>query len=47
LEEFFIVTIFAISMDYTVFLFSAAKEHWVHTHDPNRRGWARLRTPDA
>jgi RND superfamily putative drug exporter len=26
--------IFAISMDYTVFLLSAAKEHWDHTHDP-------------
>jgi RND superfamily putative drug exporter len=25
--------IFAISMDYTVFLLSAAKEHWDHTHD--------------
>src|SRR5690348_14488335 len=26
--------IFAISMDYTVFLLSAAKEHWDRTHDP-------------
>ena len=25
--------IFAISMDYTVFLLSAAKEHWDHTHN--------------
>ena len=28
--------IFAISMDYTVFLLSAAKEHWDHTHDPKQ-----------
>ena len=26
--------IFAISMDYTVFLLSSAKEHWDRTHDP-------------
>ena len=26
--------IFAISMDYTVFLLSCAKEHWDRTHDP-------------
>ena len=32
---FFFAMIFAISMDYTVFLLSAAKEHWDHTHDPN------------
>jgi len=25
--------IFAISMDYTVFLLSSAKEHWDHSHD--------------
>jgi RND superfamily putative drug exporter len=31
---FFFAMIFAISMDYTVFLLSAAKEHWDHTHDP-------------
>ena len=26
--------IFAISMDYTVFLLATAKEHWDRTHDP-------------
>ncbi|HEX5192077.1 MAG TPA: MMPL family transporter, partial [Solirubrobacteraceae bacterium] len=31
---FFFAMVFAISMDYTVFLLSAAKEHWDHTHDP-------------
>ena len=31
---FFFAMIFAISMDYTVFLLSTAKEHWDHTHDP-------------
>ena len=31
---FFFAMIFAISMDYTVFLLSAAKEQWDHTHDP-------------
>ncbi|HET9718556.1 MAG TPA: MMPL family transporter [Solirubrobacteraceae bacterium] len=30
---FFFAMIFAISMDYTVFLLSAAKEHWDHTHN--------------
>ena len=30
---FFFAMIFAISMDYTVFLLSSAKEHWDHTHD--------------
>jgi putative drug exporter of the RND superfamily len=30
---FFFAMIFAISMDYTVFLLSAAKEHWDHTGD--------------
>ena len=30
---FFFAMIFAISMDYTVFLLSAAKEHWDHTDD--------------
>jgi RND superfamily putative drug exporter len=30
---FFFAMIFAISMDYTVFLLSAAKEHWDHTKD--------------
>jgi len=31
---FFFAMIFAISMDYTVFLLSAAKEHWDRTQDP-------------
>ena len=31
---FFFAMIFAISMDYTVFLLSAAKEHWDRTGDP-------------
>jgi putative drug exporter of the RND superfamily len=31
---FFFAMIFAISMDYTMFLLSSAKEHWDHTHDP-------------
>jgi RND superfamily putative drug exporter len=30
---FFFVMIFAISMDYTVFLLSSAKEHWDRTGD--------------
>ena len=29
--------IFAISMDYTVFLLSSAKEHWDRSHDPAKR----------
>ena len=29
----FFATIFAISMDYTVFLLSSAKEHWERSHD--------------
>ena len=33
---FFFAMIFAISMDYTVFLLSSAKEHWDRTHDPQR-----------
>jgi RND superfamily putative drug exporter len=33
---FFFAMIFAISMDYTVFLLSAAKEHWDHTHSPKQ-----------
>jgi putative drug exporter of the RND superfamily len=33
---FFFAMIFAISMDYTVFLLSAAKEHWDRTHDPKQ-----------
>ena len=32
---FFFAMIFAISMDYTVFLLSSAKEHWDHSHDPH------------
>jgi putative drug exporter of the RND superfamily len=31
---FFFAMIFAISMDYTVFLLSSAKEHWDSSHDP-------------
>jgi putative drug exporter of the RND superfamily len=31
---FFFAMIFAISMDYTVFLLATAKEHWDRTHDP-------------
>ena len=31
---FFFAMIFAISMDYTVFLLSSAKEHWDRSHDP-------------
>jgi RND superfamily putative drug exporter len=31
---FFFAMIFAISMDYTVFLLSSAKEHWDKNHDP-------------
>jgi putative drug exporter of the RND superfamily len=31
---FFFAMIFAISMDYTVFLLAAAKEHWDRTQDP-------------
>ena len=33
---FFFAMIFAISMDYTVFLLSSAKEHWDLTHDPKQ-----------
>jgi len=31
---FFFAMVFAISMDYTVFLLSSAKEHWDRTPDP-------------
>lgn len=31
---FFFAMVFAISMDYTVFLLSSAKEHWDKSHDP-------------
>jgi RND superfamily putative drug exporter len=31
---FFFAMIFAISMDYTVFLLSSAREHWERSHDP-------------
>jgi hypothetical protein len=47
LEQFFFATIFAKSMDYTVFLRSATKQHWDHRTTPNRRRSAWLRTPDA
>jgi RND superfamily putative drug exporter len=33
---FFFAMIFAISMDYTVFLLSSAKEHWDHSHDAHQ-----------
>ena len=33
---FFFAMVFAISMDYTVFLLSSAKEHWDRTHDPQK-----------
>jgi putative drug exporter of the RND superfamily len=33
---FFFAMIFAISMDYTVFLLSSAKEHWDRSHDPRK-----------
>ncbi len=32
---FFFAMIFAISMDYTVFLLSSAREHWDRSHDPH------------
>ena len=32
---FFFAMVFAISMDYTVFLLSSAKEHWDRSHDPH------------
>ncbi|MGH2835455.1 MAG: MMPL family transporter [Solirubrobacteraceae bacterium] len=32
---FFFAMIFAISMDYTMFLLSSAKEHWDRAHDPH------------
>lgn len=32
---FFFAMIFAISMDYTVFLMSSIKEHWEHSGDPH------------
>jgi RND superfamily putative drug exporter len=31
---FFFAMVFAISMDYTVFLLASAREHWERTHDP-------------
>jgi RND superfamily putative drug exporter len=31
---FFFAMIFAIAMDYTVFLLSSAREHWDRSHDP-------------
>ncbi len=33
---FFFAMIFAIAMDYTVFLLSSAREHWEASHDPRR-----------
>ena len=40
---FFFAMIFAISMDYTVFLLSSAKEHWDRTQRPTRRHGRRPR----
>ena len=39
---FFFAMIFAISMDYTVFLLASAKEHWDRTHDPHAAAVAGL-----
>ena len=39
--------IFAIAMDYTVFLLSAAKEHWEESGDPKAAMVGALRTPDG
>ena len=33
---FFFAMVFAISMDYTVFLLSSAKEHWDRSHNPRK-----------
>ncbi len=40
---FFFAMVFAISMDYTVFLLSSAKEHWDRSHDPQRGDGRRRR----
>jgi uncharacterized membrane protein YdfJ with MMPL/SSD domain len=37
---FFFAMIFAISMDYTVFLLSSAKEHWERSAAMPRRRWS-------
>ena len=37
---FFFAMIFAISMDYTVFLLASAKEHWDRTAATPRRRWS-------
>ncbi len=44
---FFFAMIFAISMDYTVFLLSSAKEHWDRTATRARRWSAGSPTPAA
>ena len=44
---FFFAMIFAISMDYTMFLLSSAKEHWDHSHTPRTRWSTGWRTPAA
>ena len=44
---FFFAMIFAISMDYTVFLLSSAKEHWDRTTIPRTRWSAGSRNPAA
>ena len=39
---FFFAMIFAIGMDYTVFLLASAKEHWEKSHDPKEAMVGRL-----
>ena len=42
---FFFAMIFAIAMDYTVFLLSSAREHWERPATPRRRWSAGWPTP--
>ena len=44
---FFFAMIFAISMDYTVFLLSSAKEHWDRSHNPKEAMIGGLAHQDA
>jgi uncharacterized membrane protein YdfJ with MMPL/SSD domain len=44
---FFFAMIFAIPMDYTVFLLSSAKEHWDRSHDAREAMVGGSRTRDA
>ena len=37
---FFFAMIFAIAMDYTVFLLSSAREHWERERETRRRRWS-------